>query len=133
MSYGIETFNSNGNLQFSTSQETISVITSGTVANNGTVDFDNSKEIFMVNRATTGWCKADVTVGGGAGGIERFKNLTGATINYLKATRTSQVAENSAGTYGIRVFDTERHYTFIFFKLFPRPKSYRYTKSKYCW
>ena len=107
MSYGIETFNSNGNLQFSTSQETISVITSGTVANNGTVDFDNSKEIFMVNRTTTGWCKGDVTVGGGAGGIERFTNLTGATINYLKATRTSQVAENSAGTYGIRVFDTD--------------------------
>ena len=106
MSYGIETFNSNGNLQFSTSQETIAVVTSGTVANNGTVDFDNTKEIFMVNRTTTGYCLGDVTVGGGAGGIERFKNLTGSTINYLKATRTSQVAENSAGTYGIRVFDT---------------------------
>ena len=57
MSYGIEAYNSNDNLQFSTTQETIVVVSSGTVTNNGTVDFDNSKEIFCVNRVNDGWCK----------------------------------------------------------------------------
>ena len=106
MSYGIEVFNSNENLQFSTSQETITVVTEGTVVNNGSIDFDNTKEIFMVNRTSNGYCRGDVVVGGGSGGIERFTNLSGVTINYLKATRTSQVAEDSSGTYGVRVFDT---------------------------
>lgn len=108
MSYGIEVYNSNQNLQFSTAQETIIVVSSGTVANNGTVDFDNSIEIFCVNRASDGWCKGTVTVGGGAGGIERFTNLTGTnqTLNWMKATRASQVNEDAVASYGIRVFDT---------------------------
>lgn len=106
MSYGIEAYNSNDNLQFSTTQETIVVVSSGTVTNNNTVDFDNSKEIFCVNRVNDGWCKGRVSVGGGTDGIERFTNDSGSTLNWMKATRASQVSEDAAGDYGIRVFDT---------------------------
>lgn len=102
MSYGIDVFNSIGGLQFSTQYvDGFTVIDTGTVTNSSSVSYDANNEILGFNRTTTGWIDGNTNSTGTS-----WTNTSGVTINWLKLRRTSLQTEDSAGTYGIRVYDS---------------------------
>lgn len=107
MAYGIEVYNQNNNLQFSAEQESFAVIDTGTVTNTSFKDYNSANEILFVRRTTTGHIDGNTSRGGGTGGIDRWTNASGATVEYLLVKRTSQRAEDNSSTYGIKVFKSD--------------------------
>lgn len=102
MAYGIEVYNSNGGIQFSTQYvDGFTVLDTGTVSNTASVSYNATNEILGFNRTTTGWIDGNTNSTGTS-----WTNTSGVTINWLKLKRTSLQTEDSAGNYGIRVYDS---------------------------
>ncbi|MGY8868632.1 MAG: hypothetical protein ACKVJK_23745, partial [Methylophagaceae bacterium] len=106
MAYGIEVYNENENLQFSTDQESFAVIDTGTVTNTSSVDYNSANEILFVRRTTTGHIDGNTTREVSSG-VDRWTNASGTTVEYLKVKRTSQRAEDNSSTYGVKVFKSD--------------------------
>lgn len=104
MAYGIEIFNSSGNIQFSTNAciENLKVIDANTVTSTGSISYNGTNEILALNRPGTGYVLGDTN-----STQTSWTNNSGVSLNYIKLRRMSvdgTAAEDSAGSYGIRCF-----------------------------
>lgn len=107
MPYGIEVKNRLGNVQFSSDAENLTVVNSGTVTNNSTLTgLTPTEEILCLNRAGSGFI-----LGNHNSARTQWTNVSGTTVNYIKLRLASDSTENSAGTYGIRIFDAQGNST----------------------
>lgn len=104
MAYGIEIYNSSGNIQFSTNAciENLKVIDANTVTSTGSISYNGTNEILALNRPGTGYVLGDTN-----STQTSWTNNSGVSLNYVKMRRMSldgTAAEDSSGSYGIRVF-----------------------------
>jgi hypothetical protein len=105
VAYGIETFGSGGYLQFSTEvQESLTVVEAGAVANNVAVPYNNDNEILCFHKDETGWLR-----GNHNDTLTSWTNKSGVSINWIKLKRCTVdgvSGEDSAGSYGLQVFNS---------------------------
>lgn len=105
MVYGLEIFNSNGNIQFSSRwvKENFKVIDTGTVSGTGSISYNATNEILSLNRPNTGYIIGDTN-----STQTSWTNESGATLNYVKLRRVSldgiAAEDDNIGNYGIRAF-----------------------------
>ena len=105
MGYGIEVFNSNGNVQFSSNQQdSLTVIDTGTVALNGSVSFDAANEILGVRTSSTEFLVGTTNATGTSW-------TAGQATSWIKLKRIrTQTAANQdgddTGSYGIECFNS---------------------------
>ena len=101
MSYGIEVFSSNNTFQLGTTvDETLTVVSSGTVTAGNSISLNPSNQIIAFNRTNNGFIRGNTN----ATGTTWTAHGNYGTVKYILLERMSTKAEDSAGTYGIRLF-----------------------------
>lgn len=109
MSYGVEVYNSNAQLQFGTNaSEGFTVVATGTLANLATLTYNTYNDILLARRSTTGYLLGTTTPGTSGSWINR----SGVTVDYIRMQRIPTTTENDTGSYGIQVFNSSGTLTY---------------------
>ena len=117
MAYGIESYGSSGYLQFSTeTQENFTVIDTGATSYGATETYDNEEAILCFNLTSTGGIlKGNHTSDTEWVNLSKTPSGSNKGANWIKLKRTSVSgvsAEDSAGGYGLRVFNSSGALTY---------------------
>lgn len=104
MTYGIEVFSSNGTFQLGTTvEEALTVVSSGTITAGNSISLNPSNQIIAFNRTDNGFIRGNTN----ATGTLWTSHASYGTVKYIILERMSTKAEDSAGTYGIRIVKSD--------------------------
>lgn len=104
MGYGIQIDNGNGARQLDSDViNSIAVITSGTIATNGSITGVNlTTDLFFYNMPTTGLGNI---VKSGTNTSATLTNL-GSSVNYIRGKLATGLAPDSSGSYGVEIYNS---------------------------
>lgn len=104
MAYGLQVDNGNGARQLdSANADSIAVISSGSIATNGTITGVNlTTDLFFYNMPSTGLGNI---VKSGTNTSATLTNL-GSSINYIRGKLATGVTTDSSGTYGLEIHNS---------------------------